>query len=304
MQLKQLLQECCAQFQMTPCVCLIFHWPGTLLLNLLTANVLRRERKCTLPSPPVYVVKCLPMVICIAYWHYPPNKVLKFHWDWGSSKILTAWAASCWLKKSVLGFLHLHFSWTVKGSITFPVCFLHVLSEALSVKKSSEIATAFKEDGLVGDTINNFGRPAQERDFFRWTLVWPCWYVASLSVRHHVAMCILTCARIRLPIKPYTATKLGSLHFFVWMKVFAILTLVLPFDSQGFPFLAQWDWRRKRPCAKCPSFCHLTYSPTSWVKMTLWPRTVYLKMDLMQLGTIGAKKCQVTRQDSVYRMKT
>ena len=27
-------------------------------------------------------------------------------------------------------------------------------------------------------------------------------------------MSIFTCARIRLPIKPYTATKLGSLQFF------------------------------------------------------------------------------------------
>ena len=91
---------------------------------------------------------------------------------------------------------------------------------------------------------------------------------------------------------------------FLWMKAFAILPLVLPFGSQGFPFLAQWDWRRKRPCAKCPSFCHLTYCLTSWVKMTLWPRAVYSKMDLMQLVTIGAKKCPVTRQDSVYLMKT
>ena len=84
---------------------------------------------------------------------------------------MTAWAASCSLKKLGLEFLHSHFTLTVKGPITFPVCFSHVLSEALSVKKSSEIATAFREDGLVGDAINNFGRPAQERDFFRWTLV-------------------------------------------------------------------------------------------------------------------------------------
>lgn len=194
--------------------------------------------------------------------------------------------------------------WPWKASSHF-LCFLQILSEALSVKKSSEIATAFREDGLVGDAINNFGKPAQERDFFRWTLVWPCWYVALLSFRHHVAMHILTCARIRLPIKPYTATNLGSLRsFFVLMKMFSTLTLVLSFDSQGSPFFAQWDWRRKRPCVKCPSFCHPTYCLTSWVKMTLWPRTVYLKMDLMQLVTIGAKKCQVTRQDSVYLMKS
>lgn len=122
--------------------------------------------------------------------------------------------------------------WPWKASSHF-LCFLQILSEALSVKKSSEIATAFREDGLVGDAINNFGKPAQERDFFRWTLVWPCWYVALLSFRHHVAMHILTCARIRLPIKPYTATNLGSLRsFFVLMKMFSTLTLVLSFDSR------------------------------------------------------------------------
>ena len=113
------------------------------------------------------------MVICIVYWHCPTvclraQATLKLR----ELKDFDSMGCIMLAEEVGAGVSSLaYFTITVKGTITFPVCFLHVLSEALSVKKSSEIATAFREDGLVGDAINNFGRPAQERDFFRWALV-------------------------------------------------------------------------------------------------------------------------------------
>ena len=38
------------------------------------------------------------------------------------------------------------------------------------MKKTAEIATAFKMDGMKGGTINNFARGSRERDMFKWTL--------------------------------------------------------------------------------------------------------------------------------------
>lgn len=38
------------------------------------------------------------------------------------------------------------------------------------MKKTAEIATAFKMDGMKGGTINNFARGSRERDMFKRTL--------------------------------------------------------------------------------------------------------------------------------------
>ena len=42
----------------------------------------------------------------------------------------------------------------------------------MSVKKSSEIAAAFCEDGVKSLAVKQLAKGPQERDLFRWNLVW------------------------------------------------------------------------------------------------------------------------------------
>ena len=52
-------------------------------------------------------------------------------------------------------------------------CSLRKLAlQAMSVKKSSEIAAAFCEDGVKSLAVKQLAKGPQERDLFRWNLVW------------------------------------------------------------------------------------------------------------------------------------
>ena len=43
-------------------------------------------------------------------------------------------------------------------------------TQAISVKKSAEIAAAFQKDGVRGQSIREFAKRSAERDMFRWCL--------------------------------------------------------------------------------------------------------------------------------------
>lgn len=49
-------------------------------------------------------------------------------------------------------------------------CFVSFFAKAISVKKGSEIAAAFKRDGVRGFAIKEFSLRSAERDMFRWCL--------------------------------------------------------------------------------------------------------------------------------------
>jgi hypothetical protein len=50
----------------------------------------------------------------------------------------------------------------------------------MSVKKSSEIAAAFCEDGVKSLAVKQLAKGPQERDLFRWNLVWKLFWLGAI----------------------------------------------------------------------------------------------------------------------------
>lgn len=68
-------------------------------------------------------------------------------------------------------------------------CFASFFAKAISVKKGSEIAAAFKQDGVRGFAIKEFSVRSAERDMFRWCLACKRLqspYLKSTSVSHPI----------------------------------------------------------------------------------------------------------------------
>ena len=64
------------------------------------------------------------------------------------------------------------FCWSTVCLQTYGCSLRKLALQAMSVKKSSEIAAAFCEDGVKSLAVKQLAKGPQERDLFRWNLVW------------------------------------------------------------------------------------------------------------------------------------